>query len=122
MYPTIKHLHMLLAVVSILFFLVRSAWLFTNNALLTKKPIKILPHIIDTFLLASGVTLMVITSQHPDGLNWLSVKLLLIVAYIAFGIFTFRANKKSSRAIFFVLAITAVSFVLLLARTKILPF
>lgn len=113
---------MTLAIVSILGFVLRSIWLFKGSQLLHKKPVKILPHIIDTFLLGSGVALMVITSQHPTMLNWLMLKLFLIITYIGFGIIAFKSTVKSKQILFFSLAIASVVGVLYLARIKPILF
>ncbi len=118
MYPMLKHLHMTLAMISILGFVLRSVWLFTNSQLINKKPVKILPHIIDTLLLVSGLTLMIITTQYPSLFNWVTMKLVFIVAYIAFGICTFKAQAKNKQVLFFLLAIGSVFAVLHLAFGK----
>ncbi|WP_251358534.1 SirB2 family protein [Kangiella sp. TOML190] len=118
MYPAIKHLHMTLAMISILGFMLRAVWLFSQSSLLHKKPVKILPHIIDTLLLASGITLMVITTQYPAILNWVTLKLVFIVCYIVFGILTFKAQAKNKQILFFLLAIGTVFAVLHLAFGK----
>ncbi len=122
MYLALKHIHMTLAIISIVGFLVRSLWLFLNNKMLLKKPVRIVPHIIDTFLLASGITLMVMTSQYPFSLTWMTYKIGFILTYIIFGIVMFRAKQKTAQAVFFILAISSVALVLYLAHHKTLPF
>lgn len=121
-YLALKHIHMTLAIISILGFVLRSIWLFKGSALLAKKPVKILPHIIDTFLLGTGIAIMVMTSQHPTMLNWLMLKLILIIAYIGFGIVAFKSSVKSKQTLFFVLAMASVLGVLYLARLKPILF
>ncbi len=118
MYLALKHSHMLLVAISVFGFLLRSACLFTQNSMLQKKWVKILPHIIDTLLLASGIALMVLTQQYPTLFNWLSIKLLLIIGYIVFGIMMFRTNVKAQRALFFLLAVCSVSVIIYLAHFK----
>lgn len=118
MYLGLKHLHMMLAMISILGFVVRSIWLFKQSPLLQKKPVKILPHIIDTFLLLSGISLMVMSSQYPAIFNWVTVKLVFIVSYILFGILTFKAEAKNKQILFFLLALGSVFAVLHLAMGK----
>ncbi|NVJ67665.1 MAG: SirB2 family protein [Gammaproteobacteria bacterium] len=117
-YLAIKHLHMTLAIISIFGFVLRSIWLFMQNELLNKKPVKILPHIIDTLLLASGITLMVMSSQYPTIVNWLTIKIVFIVSYIVFGILAFKAQAKNKQVLFFLLAIGSVFAVLHLAMGK----
>lgn len=115
----LKHFHMTLAALTILGFIIRSVWLFRGSQILQKKVVKILPHIIDTFLLVSGIILMVQT--HRTALHqfpWLTVKILLIVTYILFGIKMFRASESKTRLTFFVLALASIFIVLYLARVK----
>lgn len=114
----LKHFHMTLAALTVLGFIIRSVWLFRGSQILQKKVVKILPHIIDTFLLASGIVLMVQTKMYPHYQPWLTVKILLIVAYILFGIKMFRAPESKGRLIFFVLALASIFTVLYLARVK----
>lgn len=113
-----KHIHMSLAVLTILGFLLRSFWLFTQNPTLQKKLVKIIPHIVDTLLLASGITLMVLTRQYPPTFSWITIKIILIVLYIVFGIFMFRAADKKSQGLFFTLAIASIGTILFLAINK----
>lgn len=121
----LKHIHMTLAIITILGFLLRSVWLFTNSPssqkMLQKKWVKISPHIIDTLLLASGITLWV-TWYGAVFQSWITAKLILIVLYIVFGIITFKASSKGLRGIAFSLAIISFATILYLARTKTLPW
>lgn len=121
-YLALKHIHMTLAIVSIFGFALRSFWLFKGSALLAKKPVKILPHIVDTFLLGTGIALMITSNQHPTMINWLMLKIFLIITYIVFGMIMFKAQAKSKQALFFVLAMASIIGVLYLARFKSLPF
>lgn len=58
-YPLLKHLHMTLAIVSLLLFVYR--WMLSLNASprLQQRWLKIAPHVNDTFLLLFGVLLSV---------------------------------------------------------------
>ncbi|AOE48741.1 SirB2 family protein [Kangiella sediminilitoris] len=113
----LKHIHMTLAIITILGFLLRSVWLFRKSPMLTKKWVKITPHVIDTLLLLSGVLLLA-TFYGWTVTSWLAIKLLLIVVYIGFGIITFKTNKTSLRGIAFTLAIISFASILYLARIK----
>jgi len=58
-YPMFKHLHMTLALVSLLLFIYRWSLALAGSDRLQQKWLKILPHINDTFLLLFGVLLAV---------------------------------------------------------------
>lgn len=117
----LKHIHMTLAIITILGFLIRSVWLFRQSPSLNKKWVKISPHIIDTLLLASGIALWT-TWYGAVFQPWVIAKLIMIALYIGFGIITFKTNSKGLRGITFTLAILSFATILYLARTKTLPW
>ncbi|NVK23099.1 MAG: SirB2 family protein [Kangiellaceae bacterium] len=114
----LKHIHMTLAIITLIGFLLRSFWMFTNNQLLEKRFVKVAPHIIDTLLLASGITFMIMTHQYPPTFSWLTVKILLIIAYIIFALKMFRAETKNAKTVLFLLAIGSFAAILYIARMK----
>lgn len=92
LYLAIKHLHMLLAVISILFFLSKSGLRFANSPLLNNKPIKIVPHVNNGLLILLGILLTVIAGFNPVTNLWLLAKLLLLLGYVACGVFVIKWN------------------------------
>lgn len=115
----IKHLHMSLAIVSILGFLLRSYWLLRGSHWFSAKLTKFLPHIIDTALLASAITLLVLYGWNPLEQPWLVAKILALFAYVGFGICAFRlARNKVQQLLAIVAAMTSVSYLLGVALTK----
>ncbi|WP_438863217.1 SirB2 family protein [Neptunicella sp.] len=118
MYLMFKHLHMTLAVISILFFIIRFIWLNAGSAMLTKKWVKIAPHIIDTFLLLSAAVLCVLISQYPGMDNWLTEKVILLVGYILFGVLTLKSQAGAARWGYFILAMGCIVLILKLAVFK----
>ena len=82
-----------------------------ESALLQKKVVKILPHIVDTVLLVSAIALVVMSGQYPWVAAWVGIKIVLLVAYIVVGTFALKRGKtKQQRTLFF-----AVSIAILLA-------
>ncbi|MCK5881144.1 MAG: SirB2 family protein, partial [Sinobacterium sp.] len=59
-YMAFKHLHMTLALLSFIGFVVRSFWAAKGSSLLSNKWVKVVPHIIDTLLLLSAISLVII--------------------------------------------------------------
>ena len=94
-YMGIKHTHIMLAVFSIVFFNFRF-WKY----FLVQRPkwARIIPHVLDTFLLLTGVLLAVTLSINPfsTGGGWLAVKLLFMVLYIAFAFFAMKQRYALS--------------------------
>lgn len=119
MYAAFKHIHMLCALISIIGFITRSIWAFQGSALLQKKLVKILPHIVDTLLIISAIVLAVNVQQYPFINNWLTAKVLALVAYIVFGVLTLKkAKNNQQRAIYFVLALSCFFYIAGVAVSK----
>lgn len=118
MYLALKHSHMLLALLSFLFFLIRATWAFQGSTLLENKAVKIIPHIIDTFLLLTAIALMLTISQYPFAYSWLTGKLVGLIAYIIFGTFVIkRAKNNIQRSIFLILSVSSVFYIFLTAKS-----
>lgn len=122
MYPTIKHIHLILVTISIALFNIRVWLLATRPNLKLATLWKIVPHINDTILLFSGMMMMAIAKWQPFGIHkWLGVKFILLVAYILFGIMCLRSRPRSGKFwIMYALALISVTSIICLARLK--PF
>jgi uncharacterized membrane protein SirB2 len=118
-YLVLKHSHLLLAVVSISLFVYRFVLHLKASDKLQQKWLKIVPHIIDTFLLIFGVSMAVMASINPFQHHWLLAKLCLVVLYIVFGYIALKkATTTQGRIIAFSVAIMAVLSVVHLAMSK----
>ncbi|MCL1078350.1 invasion protein [Parashewanella spongiae] len=93
LYPAVKHLHLTLIGLSVIFFTIRFVLHLRQSPILSKKFIKIAPHVIDTFLLLSGLTLCFIIQQFPFEAPWLTEKLGAVVAYILLAMISMKANR-----------------------------
>jgi len=114
-----KHLHMTLALLSVLLFTLRFVWLLTNSGQLNKKWVKIAPHVIDTFLLLLGVGLAVKLSMNPMEQLWLGEKLIAVLGYILMGFYTLKLAKTNFTRIFgFLGALAWIIIAVKLAVTK----
>jgi uncharacterized membrane protein SirB2 len=82
LYLALKHLHMTSAGVSIALFLLRGVWMFADSPRLQSKFARIVPHVVDTILLASALGLMLVIRQYPF-VNGKAVRGLAFVAAIA---------------------------------------
>lgn len=92
-YVLIKHLHITAATLSILFFMLRAWWSVRQAPLLQQRWVKVVPHLVDTALLALGVTLMVMLSLWPHQHPWLAAKLLALLAYIGLGTVAIKRGR-----------------------------
>lgn len=118
MYFAVKHLHMLCALLSISGFILRGFWMFTNSPMREKHWVKTLPHIIDTLLLASAITLTFLIQQYPFIDTWVTVKIFALLTYIALGLVALRFGKnKIQQSGAFLLAVLTFCYIVLLARS-----
>ncbi|MBJ2128838.1 SirB2 family protein [Alteromonas sp. IB21] len=119
MYMMAKHLHLTAVGLSILFFIFRFIWSQLDANALSKKWVKILPHIIDTVLLGSAVWLCIILSQYPFVNAWITFKLIGVILYIVFGLFALKKAKTTlSKWAFFIAAIGVLMATAMVAVTK----
>jgi uncharacterized membrane protein SirB2 len=96
--------------------------MMANSARLQNKMLKVFPHIIDTFLLASGIGLIFITGFIPftPAAPWLSEKLVLVVLYIVLGFIALKLGKnKTQRSIAFIAALVCIAMAGKLAVLKL---
>lgn len=118
-YLAIKHLHMTCAALSGFFFFVRGSWMLLDSPKLQQRWVKIAPHIVDTILLASALTMAVWSSQYPFVQNWLTAKLLALIAYILLGTVALKRGKtKTVRTIAFVAALAVFGYIVKVALTR----
>ncbi|MEH0666554.1 SirB2 family protein [Vibrio scophthalmi] len=96
MYEGLKHFHLLTIAISATLLSVRFALMMANSKLLENKFLKVFPHINDTFLLLSGIYLIVITGFIPftPAAPWLTEKLTCVLAYIALGFFALKLGRN----------------------------
>lgn len=94
-YIPVKHLHLLTVGTTLLLLLIRVALLQWRNAV--PRLLRILPHINDTLLLASGVFLAFAVGHNPAKHPWLAEKLVFVVIYIGVGFIAIRARTSSLR-------------------------
>ncbi len=111
--------HVTCIVLSGSFFLLRGYWMMTDSLLLDRKLVRIAPHVIDTVLLASAISLTVILQQYPGVNHWLTVKVVALLAYIGLGMFALRRGRtKGVRIAFFIAATTVFAFIVSVALTR----
>lgn len=119
MYTFLKIIHMSFAMISILGFLVRGILKINESPIVEKKLVKVLPHVIDTVLLVSAITLVVMSGQYPWVAPWVGAKVLGLIVYIGLGVVVMRTAKtRQARIIAFALALVTAAYILMVASTK----
>ncbi|MCK4865222.1 MAG: SirB2 family protein [Gammaproteobacteria bacterium] len=115
----IKLIHMSTAFISISLFLLRGFWVFRESPMMTKKWVKILPHVNDTILLTTATLLAINIQQYPFVHAWLTTKVTALIVYIVFGMFALkRAKEMKNKVVFFILALLTFSYIVGVALTR----
>jgi uncharacterized membrane protein SirB2 len=118
-YLAVKHLHVTCALLSGSFFTLRGIWMLRDSARLQQRWVRIAPHVIDTLLLASALTMVVWSSQYPFVQPWLTAKVLALLAYIGIGTVALkRGHTKRVRAAAFVAALATFAYIVSVALTR----
>ncbi|WP_300456411.1 SirB2 family protein [Accumulibacter sp.] len=118
-YLILKHLHVSCVALSGTGFFLRGLLMLYRSPWRQLPLVRVLPHVIDTALLASALAMTVISAQYPFVADWLTAKLLGLVIYIACGTMALkRARTQSQRAAFFVAALFAFTYIVSVALTR----
>ena len=116
MYLTLRFLHVLFAGLSIALFVLRGTLTVIAAKPLTHRIWKILPHIVDTLLLALGIWLAIMLRLDPLHVSWLGVKLLCVIGYIVLGVLAFRLQRpRWLRLTLFAAAVLLFAFIVSIA-------
>ncbi|MCZ7836677.1 SirB2 family protein [Atlantibacter hermannii] len=122
-YFALKHVHILTAFLSVSLFILRYWWQYRGSAMSTKRWVRIVPHVNDTLLLATGVALVMLTHFYPFTPQgaWLTEKLFGVIIYIVLGFIALgkRPRSQQVRWIAFLLGLVVIYIVIKLATTKI---
>lgn len=87
--------------------------------MLQAKFVKVAPHVIDTLLLVSALTLVLMSGQYPFVQGWLTAKLLALIAYVVLGTLALKRGKtKVIRSAAFVAALLVFGYIGMVAVTK----
>ena len=113
----LKTLHVVLAYVTVLGFLVRAGWAFIDSPMRQQKWVRIAPHVIDTGLLVLGIVLAVQLGLSPVS-GWLGAKLIGLIAYIGFGVLALRARSPGLRVAGVAGALASVGYIFAVAFSR----
>jgi uncharacterized membrane protein SirB2 len=118
-YLAVKHLHMACAALAGALFLLRGSWMLADSPQLQRRWVRIVPHVIDTVLLASALVMVVWSHQYPFAQNWLTAKLFALIVYIGLGTVALkRGNTKRVRAAAFIGALLVFAYIVKVAVTR----
>lgn len=81
----LKTIHVITVFLSLILFTGRGFWIYILDRKLVSRWLKIGPHINDTLLLVTGISLAIQLHQYPVVHDWLTVKIVCLMVYILLG-------------------------------------
>lgn len=115
----LKLVHVASAALSIAGFALRGYWMATDNPMLQLRLVKVLPHVIDTLLLGTAVSMLVIWNTNPFQTGWLEAKIIALLFYIGLGMVALRFGKtREVRVAAFGMALLTAAYIVSVAYTK----
>ena len=117
-YAAIRQLHVAAAALSLALFVLRAAWMLASPARLQMRWTKIVPHCVDTVLLASALWLA--WQLGADGTRgWLMAKVVAVLVYIAAGTVALkRGRTRGVRIAALIVALATFGYIVSVALTK----
>ena len=115
----LKSVHVGCAALSLSGFVLRGAWMWHASPWLKARATRVLPHVIDSLLLAAGIALAVRAGQYPFVNGWLTAKLVALILYIVLGSVALKYGKNArQRRLAFVAAILVFVYIVAVAITR----
>jgi uncharacterized membrane protein SirB2 len=118
-YLILKTIHVLAAATTISGFLLRGYWMLTESDKLQYRVVRIVPHVVDTVFLLSGVAMVWMLDLNPFTQPWLIAKFTGLIAYILLGTIAIkRGGTLQIRMIALVGAVSMFAYIAGVAFTK----
>lgn len=114
----LKTIHVSCVATSYSLFFLRGYWLLRGSSIMQRRWVKIVPHSVDSVLLASAIALAWQLGFSPLNSPWLAAKIVALLLYIGLGMVVFRFGKTSgvrlaawlsAQLVFFYIAAAAVT-------------
>lgn len=117
-------LHLTSVALTISLFTLRYWWRWSNNPRFQARWVRVIPHIVDSVLLLSGVGLIALTGYLPFTVKgaWLTEKLFGVIIYIVLGFIALgrhRPRGQQAGFIAFMLGLVVLYIIIKLAATKV---
>lgn len=118
-YLLLKMIHVSSVIMSYSLFFLRGVWLMQDSSYLRLRWVKVLPHIVDTVLLTSAITLAILIQQDPMNHAWLTAKVIGLLLYILLGMIAMRFGRsREIRITAWIAAQCVFIYIVLVALSK----
>jgi uncharacterized membrane protein SirB2 len=123
-YTFVKYIHVSCVALSYAGFFARGVLMIRAAPLLQARWVRVVPHVVDTALLASAIALSAMSRQYPFVEPWLTAKVVALVIYIVLGMVALRRGRTlRNRIAAWVAAQLAFLYMLVVALTEsVLPW
>jgi uncharacterized membrane protein SirB2 len=119
MYLLLKYVHVSMAALTISGFVLRGYWMLSGSALLERRSVRVVPHVIDTVFLLSGIALIAALGVAVLKQPWLLAKFAGLLIYIVLGAIALRRGQtRRTRSTAFVLALGTFAYIVGAAVSK----
>lgn len=119
MYGVVKLVHVASVVLSLTGFFLRGVLMIRASPLLGARWVRVLVHINDTILLVAALALAVMSQQYPFVANWVTAKVLGVIAYIMLGSLALRAGStRNTRIVCWLAALAMFGWIVSVALTR----
>ena len=118
------HIHVLVALISLLGFITRGVWMLRDSPMLAKKPVKIAPHVVDTVLLITAF-LAAYSIYWSNGVNpnFITAKIVSLIVYIGLVVVALKVGKtKAMRISAGILAVIVFIYIAMMGATRSVVF
>ena len=118
-FALVRSLHIATVGATLALFVLRYVWMLQESPRLQARWVKIVPHVNDSVLLASGIALALMIHQYPFVNAWLTAKLFALLAYIVLGTLALkRARGKATRAASGLAALAVFAYLVMVATSQ----
>ena len=115
----LKQLHLGTIALTLALFVLRGVWMMRQSPRLHARWVRIVPHLNDSLLLASGISLAVLTRQYPLVNGWLSAKFFALILYIVLGTIALKRGKtRGQRITAWIAALLVFAYMVAVATTR----
>jgi uncharacterized membrane protein SirB2 len=119
MYATLKAIHVTCVIASGAGFLARGVLSMLDSPWLKTRFVRVAPHVVDTLLLASAITMAVLARLVPTQQPWLLAKIVALLGYIVLGAIGLRYGRtRTQRALAFAAALLVFAYIVAVAVTR----
>ena len=113
-----KTLHVSCAALSFTLFSLRGIWSFNDSPIMRQRWVEVVPHVVDTLLLANALALAFTIEQYPFVDTWLTAKVFGLILYIMLGSVALTPGRsRIIRISAWLAALTVFIYIVLVAAT-----